>query len=730
MANLEVVIRAVDQASGPFGSIGKAARDLGDQLADAGRKGDGLRSFLAGMAGGAALGVVNAGIGAITGAFGALKGSIIDTNATLESSKVSWGVLLGSSEAAEKQLKTLYGFAATTPFEFPEVEKASRLLQTFGGEALNTEASLKLVGDIAAGVGQPFADVAMWTGRMYDAIKSGRPFGEAAARLQEMGAMSGETRARLEALQKEGKAGPEIWGEFAASMGRFGGMMEKQSQTFSGRLSTLRDTLNMFAATAGKPIFDLLSRGLGRLNAALASPALTNFVQSLSQRLVGAIEAIGRSRGLQLLRDAVTTFQQAFRGQWFGAATTEINGFVRLVGVWGTQLGGIVKAVRTLFSGEEDATLSNFLVNMTTTFGRFFTEIGKNIGIEVPRIVGFLGQKLREGVPVVADAVKEWWTDAAAPQLVYWIDQLGQWFVGTALPFVGTFLQRVGKAFGTWVTESAIPWLQQNLPEWINALGTWFEGTAVPFVVTSLEDLGKRFGDWISGSAIPWLQQEWPKFTTALAALFSSGPTVTEVGNAAIALGQKIGPYIVQGMNSGPTVEQVGNAAIEMVKGALISHGEAWKMNWEVWGRDAVKAIISGIVSGPSVGEVGDAAIALALGARARLVRFLEGGGVGLNPSGRPAGGPGLLDAEGRQHGGPVYPGRLYMVGERGPEYFIPNRAGAIIPNAAGAMTVSVVNNFAGMTVSNGIGLEAVAQAAQSGVQRGLRQGYAPGRVG
>ena len=36
----------------------------------------------------------------------------------------------------------------------------------------------------------------------------------------------------------------------------------------------------------------------------------------------------------------------------------------------------------------------------------------------------------------------------------------------------------------------------------------------------------------------------------------------------------------------------------------------------------------------------------------------------------------------GRQHGGPVRAGRPYMVGERGPEMFVPGRSGGIVPNS------------------------------------------------
>jgi len=37
-----------------------------------------------------------------------------------------------------------------------------------------------------------------------------------------------------------------------------------------------------------------------------------------------------------------------------------------------------------------------------------------------------------------------------------------------------------------------------------------------------------------------------------------------------------------------------------------------------------------------------------------------------------------------RQHGGKVYPGLAYLVGERGPEPFIPDQAGTILPNMSG----------------------------------------------
>lgn len=46
----------------------------------------------------------------------------------------------------------------------------------------------------------------------------------------------------------------------------------------------------------------------------------------------------------------------------------------------------------------------------------------------------------------------------------------------------------------------------------------------------------------------------------------------------------------------------------------------------------------------------------------------------------------GALGLPGRATGGPVAPGRGYLVGERGPELFLPTSSGQVVPNGTGAM--------------------------------------------
>ena len=49
-----------------------------------------------------------------------------------------------------------------------------------------------------------------------------------------------------------------------------------------------------------------------------------------------------------------------------------------------------------------------------------------------------------------------------------------------------------------------------------------------------------------------------------------------------------------------------------------------------------------------------------------------------------------LQNPTGKAHGGPVSAGTPYIVGERGPELFVPSSSGSIVPNGAGGSTFSI----------------------------------------
>jgi hypothetical protein len=92
---------------------------------------------------------------------------------------------------------------------------------------------------------------------MFDALQNGQPFGEASARLQEMGALTGDARRQMEAMQKAGAEGAEIFGFFSEQVGgRFAGNMERLSGTFQGVTSNLEDFRGNLLRVGGEPFFE------------------------------------------------------------------------------------------------------------------------------------------------------------------------------------------------------------------------------------------------------------------------------------------------------------------------------------------------------------------------------------------------------------------------------------------------------------------------------------------
>lgn len=78
-----------------------------------------------------------------------------------------------------------------------------------------------------------------------------------------------------------------------------------------------------------------------------------------------------------------------------------------------------------------------------------------------------------------------------------------------------------------------------------------------------------------------------------------------------------------------------------------------------------------------------------------------------------------------RANGGPVAQGKTYLVGERGPELFTPNTAGAIVPNnelgsraTSSAPNIRIVNAFDASVVGDYLGSDAGEQVIMNAVRR------------
>jgi phage-related protein len=288
-------------------------------LEDAGRQAEGLRSRIGGALGtagrvatGALLGI---GTAAVAG-FGMALNASINMNASLEQSTMQFTTLMGDADMAADHVAMLFELGAKTPFETEPIIAASKHLQVFGGEALNTQENLLMIGDAAAAVGAPFDEVAFWTGRMYSAIQGGQPFGEAAARLQELGLLTPEVRQQMEGLQQSGADVNEVWGAMEGQLGTFTGAMELQAGSWAGITSTLSDTLQMLAANALAPFFELAKNAVQGFSDLLNSPAIQEGIAALAEKLTAIIQNVAEfiqefGRGMEVLGNPVLALGEA-----------------------------------------------------------------------------------------------------------------------------------------------------------------------------------------------------------------------------------------------------------------------------------------------------------------------------------------------------------------------------------------------------------------------------------
>lgn len=202
-------IRVVDMATRPLRSIAKVATStLG----------------LLGVAGGVAGGIVMP----------------IKMVADREDLATSFEVMLGSKAASDARMEDLTAFAGRTPLTRDEIFRSSRILQTFTGDALATSKGMELIGDVAVGTQTDLEDTAMWFGRLYDGLESGRPIGAATSRLQEMGAISGAARQRIEDLAESGQDISKTWPKVTKEFDKYNGMMEKMSHNMHNLLLGLK----------------------------------------------------------------------------------------------------------------------------------------------------------------------------------------------------------------------------------------------------------------------------------------------------------------------------------------------------------------------------------------------------------------------------------------------------------------------------------------------------------
>jgi tape measure domain-containing protein len=296
---------------------------------------------------GVGFGLLEKGLELAGKAFGTAKGAAIDFNATLEQATIGFTSMLGSGEKAQAFLTDLQQFAAQTPFKFPELLDASKRMLAFGFSAQEVRPLLTAVGSAAAAMGggsegvdqitralgQMRAATVVQAGELNQLTEAGVPAFQLLA--DKLGITTGEVKN----LVSQGKIASSVFIDaFQAWAGaNFGDMMAKQALTFSGAMSTIEDSVQMAAAKAFRPLFELLSQG---------AVALSQFVQTdqfnaWADAVATAMQEIARQ-----VADAGRTVVQVFQHDWSPSQT--VDPFVNGIGMVATVIRDLLPVLQSL----------------------------------------------------------------------------------------------------------------------------------------------------------------------------------------------------------------------------------------------------------------------------------------------------------------------------------------------------------------------------------------------
>ena len=213
---------------------------------------------------GAAAASVNiARVGAALGALGVFAAgkAILQAGMNMEQTRVAFATFLGDANKANNVIAQLNQFSNITPFNNDEVIKSGRVLLAAQLPAEKLTETLRKIGDVAAGSQVPLNELTSIYAKI---LNKGKVQAEELNQLSERGIpilkvladQYGVTTQEILEMGSEGKLTADVVGKAFSTMSNEGGiffnLMEKQSATAAGKLSTLQGSLGLLAAELGE----------------------------------------------------------------------------------------------------------------------------------------------------------------------------------------------------------------------------------------------------------------------------------------------------------------------------------------------------------------------------------------------------------------------------------------------------------------------------------------------
>jgi tape measure domain-containing protein len=656
---------------------------------------------------------LTAAVGRLAAGFSAIQAArfVFAKTAEIESQTKSLQVLTGSVQQAKQIIQELQQLGAVTPFTSTELIDAAKRLQAFGVEANAVVETTRRLADVSGATGAELQGLVTAYGQVQ---AKGRLQGEELLQFQERGialqkelqrmyGMSGEEfRKALEKGRFSAKAVEQAIKNLTSAGGKYADGAVAQSTTLQGKFSTLQDGVDALAREIGNTLAPALK---------IALDDLTNFVNGFVQ-------------GLRYMQAQYSAFLASLRGKNADELQGQIAGINRFITANQNQLNKIRPG--SLAEKQVQAKL----VELRKLRGSLQKDLDKTLGLVAPQGRSTLLPTTRpatgappallgetgggQGSSKAANAAKR-----LAEELRRSVEQgdnMGREFSRQILLLSNITNQEEERYQIQFDYEDRLREINdlKNKEQQVNLRALNEEIRRLELQKLATEELKKQNEEFykraglvaqIYGAGAGGFRTDIDLLGQQQKALDEVLKKYPQIGEAATAASQLATQGTMEMINGTKTAQQAFADFLNSIVDILMKSAAQMIAQYIAIGVARSFAGVGGLFSG------------------AGPVQFPGSTSVGVS-------GFGLPNLMARAGGGSVMAGQPYVVGENGPELFMPGRSGGIAPagsfGGAGNIVVNVDANGSNVQ-GDGAQANALGKAIGIAVQQELIKQKRPG---
>lgn len=226
---------------------------------------------------------------------------VVQTRGQIQQLEIAFRTLTKSQEKADELMNQLIDTAAKTPFDLMGIADSAKFLLGIRVPVEEVNDTLKMLGDIAAGVGAPLRDIAYLYGTTItkahmDTMDLKQFTGRGIDLIGELSKQYGIATDQVQQYVAAGKVGAEDFKRAIKSIREttFNNLMEEQSKSLTGQIANLGDSIDMMMNEIGKKTQGIASGAIG-----VAAKLVENY-EKVGDVIYTLISVYGMYKGAQL----------------------------------------------------------------------------------------------------------------------------------------------------------------------------------------------------------------------------------------------------------------------------------------------------------------------------------------------------------------------------------------------------------------------------------------------